>query len=141
MSLTVAQARDEMLKAITDAWTAGASGAPMFYDDRPGEPPKDGKAWARVNIKHTVGQQATIANPIGNSLFRRDGIITVQIFTPSGQGLKLADQLAKVVLDALEGQSTPGGVWFRKVRLREVGPDGTWFNLNVLAEFNYDEAK
>lgn len=141
MSLTYAQARDEMLTQITAAWTAGASGAPLLYDDRPGATPADATTWARVHIQHNLGTQATIGNPIGNNLFRRDGLLTVQIFVPIGKGLSLADTLAKVAADAFEGQSTPGGVWFRKVRMREIGPDKAWFNVNVYAEFNYDEAK
>lgn len=141
MSLTVAQARDEMLTLITAAWTANAGGLPLFYDDRPGEPPTNGTGWARVNIQHNLGAQSTISNPIGNNLFRRDGLLTVQIFAPIGKGLSQADALAKVALDAFEGKSTPNGVWFRKVRMREIGPDKSWFNVNVYAEFNYDEAK
>lgn len=141
MSLTFAQARDELLEAITAAWTAGAGGAPLFYDDRPGEAPADATTWARVHIQHNLGTQSTIGGPIGTSLFRRDGLLTVQIFTPIGKGLSQADALAKVAIDAFEGKSTPNGVWFRKVRMREIGPDRSWFNVNVYAEFNYDEAK
>lgn len=142
MSLTVAQARDEITELFTSAWQAHAPGPPpVYYDDVVASEPPAGKAWARLNVKHTLGQQSTIGNPIGNSLFRRDGLVTVQIFAPAGQGLKLADQLAKVALDAFEGKSTQGGVWFRKVRVKEIGPDRAWFNINVLAEFNYDEAK
>jgi len=141
MSLTYAEARDEMLKQLTDAWVAHDSTLPMLYDDRPEDIPGDGTAWARCHIQHNAGDQDTLAGPIGNRLFGRDGLIMVQIFAPIGKGLSKADELAKVVADAFEGQSTPGGVWFRKVRLREVGPDKAWYQVNVVAEFNYVEAK
>lgn len=141
MSLTFSQARDEMTKQVADAWTAGAGGAPLYYDDRPGQKPPTTSAWGRLTVRHNLGDQTTLSNPLGQKLFRRDGILTVQVFTPAGAGLRLADTLAKVVADALEGQSTPGGVWFRKVRIKEEGPDGAWYQLNVVAEFEYSEAK
>jgi hypothetical protein len=67
--------------------------------------------------------------------------VTVQVFVPNGQGVTLADRLCKIAAEAFEGRHTPGGVWFRNVRMREVGPDGPWVQHNVVAEFTYDELK
>ena len=139
MSLTLAQARDDMLKMISDAWLP--TGKPILYEDRGGTPPKEGTAWARVTIRHNRGDQETLSNPFGSRLFRRDGLVFVQIFTPVGNGLEQADALAKIALDAYEGKSSQNGVWFRNVRYREVGPDGNWYQVNVIAEFEYSEAK
>ena len=61
------------------------------------------------------------------------------MFVPVGDGLSGARVLGKVVVDAYQGKSTPGGAWFRNVRLQEVGPDGNWSQVNVVAEFTYDE--
>jgi len=142
MSLTYRQARDDMLKLITDAWTTANPTYPMVYDDL-GEPqiPKTELPWCRVTIKHNQGEQETLGSPMGGRLFYRDGLLTVQIFAPRGQGLTVGYDLAKVAADAFEGQASANGVWFRTVRLREVGPDGNWFQINVIAEFQYSEAK
>lgn len=141
MTATFAEARDEMLAQVYDAWIAANPTYPMLFDDRMGSKPPSETPWARTTVRHNRGDQETLANAIGTRLFSRDGLITVQIFTPIGAGLQLSDTLAKVIADALEGQATPSGVWFRNVRLREVGPDGSFYQTNVIGEFVYDEAK
>lgn len=142
MSLTYAQARDEMTRQVHTAWRTANPTYEMVFDDRPTNTPRSKDLpWARLTIQHNQGGQAAMANPIGQKLFHRDGLLTVQIFTPAGAGLQQSDVLAKVVSDALEGKATPGGVWFRQVRLKEVGPDGAFFQLNVTANFEYSEAK
>lgn len=139
MSLTYAQARDEITKAFADAW--GVTGLPVAYTDRPFTEPANGGAWARFAVQHNSGQQESIGGPLGGSRYVRGGLALVQIFAETGKGLSQADELAKVAADAFEGKSTPGGVWFRRVRMREVGPDRAWYQVNVTAEFVYDEAK
>lgn len=141
MTATYAQARDAMMDLLNTAWAAGASTYPILWDDRVGNPDPSKKAWARVFIRHNQGDQETLSNPIGTRLFRRDGIINVQIFTATGDGLKTSDALAKIVADAYEGKATSNGVWFKNVRLRENGVDGNWYQVNVLIDFEYNEAK
>lgn len=138
MSLTIAQARDEMLTLFKTAWDAnglvGDVAVPVVYWDVPHDPP-DADYWARVTLRHFTGGN----DAIGNRLFVRTGTITVQIFTIHGEGLSNADALGKVAVDAFQGQATTGGAWFRNVRLNEVGQDGKWFQNNVLADFEYTE--
>lgn len=141
MTATYAEARDEMNAQVTEAWLDANPTYPIFYDDRPGSKPNTELPWARVTVRHNRGDQETLSNPIGQRLFSRDGLVIVQIFTPVGAGLRKSDTLAKVVSDALEGKTTPSGVWFRNVRLREIGPDGSFFQTNVIGEFEYNEAK
>lgn len=142
MSATFAEAYDDVMKIITDAWKAANPSYVLVYDDL-GEPqvPKTELPWARVSMRHNRGEQDTLAGPMGNRLFIRDGSVIVQVFTPLGEGLTRAYSLGKVAADAFEGKATPKGVWFRSVRLREIGPDGNWFQVNVTADFEYNEAK
>lgn len=136
MSLTITEARDEILTLFQTAWDANSNGTPVYYWDVPHEPPKSGD-WARVSVQHQTGGDAAI----GGRFFDRAGIITVQLFTIYGRGLSNADSLSKVCLDAFEGKSTSGGVWFRNARINEIGLDGKWFNTNVIVEFEYTEVK
>lgn len=138
-NLTFAQARDEITQMLATAWAV--TGYPLLFEDMKGDPPKTGGPWARLRIAHNRGDQEALANPIGTRLWKRDGLLFVQVFTPIGEGLSRADALAKIAMDAYEGKSSPGGVWFRKVRYREIGPDGNWFQVHVIAEFEYTEAK
>lgn len=143
MTATVTQARDEMLTTFRTAWTAGppSSTLPVLYPDVSQEVPSSG-AWARVTVKHSYGEQATLSGETGQRRFRHTGIVTVQIFTPTGDGQVLSDQLVAIAKGAFEGVTTsPGRVMFRNVRVNEVGQQGQWFQVNVLADFEYDEVK
>ena len=63
----------------------------------------------------------------------------VQCFGPlANGGLTLAEALAKVAREAFEGSVSPGGIWFRKCRVNEIGPDANWFQVNMVADFEYD---
>lgn len=143
MTATLGQARDEICAVFRTAWIAGppSSTLPVLYPDVSQEIPAS-SAWARVTVAHNVGGQATLANESGQRRFRHVGIVTVQIFTPTGDGQVLSDQLITIVKDAFEGvTTTPGRVIFRRTRVNEVGQEGQWFQVNVLADFEYDEVK
>jgi hypothetical protein len=139
MSLTYQQARDEIFEVFKQAWDT--TGYEVHYEDVRKQRSKDEEPWAVVTLKHAAGFQSTLSGSVGNKTFTRLGFVTIQIFTPNGKGLQEAYDLAKVVSDAFEGVSTSGGVWFRNVRLNEIGRDGEFFQLNVVVEFRYDEIK
>jgi hypothetical protein len=148
---TITEARDDIMAAFRVEWNSRAAAAnggtlPKVIWQRVepsgAQKPKGTEAWARITVEHNEGGQATFGGP-GNRLFDREGIVTVQVFTPqkSDQGGTVLEALGAIARDAFEGRSTPSGVWFRDVRLQEVGPDEPWWQLNVTAKFNYDELK
>jgi Bacteriophage related domain of unknown function len=149
--LTYEEARDHILDKFKAAWDAnspavngGVAPAVEYQNVQPAKSPlADGnKAWARITVRHATGEQRSLGVP-GSRVFTRRGVVTVQVFVPTGkQGLVLADRLGKVAADAFEGEETStGNVWFRNVAYREVGVDGGWFQVNALAEFEYDAVK
>jgi len=141
---TLTAARDAILTQFKTVWDTQASPiAKVLWQDSDDEVPKGTESWARVTVVHNQGRQATLVGQTGNRRFRRFGLVTVQVFTPIDDGLTKNDILAKLAIDAFEGQTAGGGdrVEFRNVRSNEVGPDGTWFQTNVFAEFEYDEIK
>ena len=146
----IEQAHDEIIALFRTAWLAGVESAtvPLTYEDVKGdqpEGPRTGEAasnapWARVTVRTTQSRQASLANHAGQSNWETLGIITINIFTPAGDGLRLAHKLAKTAQEAFRGVTTsPGGIWFRNPRIEPVGQDGPWYMTNVLAEFTYDE--
>lgn len=140
---TIAEARDEILTHFTTAWNAGTPPVPLLmYDDKHRDPP-DNAPYARITVKHNLFTQATVGGKgTGGQRFRRFGIVTVQVFTLSGDGLTNADVLVDLALDAFEGQSTGSDrIEFRNARANEIGEDGPWFQTNVIAEFDYDRVK
>lgn len=140
---SISQARDAILGTFKTAWDAQTPPVPpVVYDGISGEPPRDGGVWARVSVKHGPSAQATIGGSPGNKRFRRIGFVVIQLFVPIGQGLTVADRYAKVAVDAFEGKATkPDGAFFYNVRANEIGPTDDWFQMNILAEFQWDEVK
>ncbi len=150
MSLpTFDSARDEIFSMFRTYWNAQTpalnAGQPIRVEwqgvDSQTPPPAD-KPWARITIRHAISQQSTFG-PSGARRFTRSGLVTVQVFTPlvAGGGLSLAEKCAIIARDAFEGRSTASGIWFRNARIQEVGRDGAWQQMNITAEFVYDELR
>lgn len=142
---TIEEARDEILTHFTTAWNAQASPPILLYDDRERDLP-DNAPYARIMVEHNLSTQVTVGGKKalggGGQRFRRTGLVTVQIFTPFGDGLTDSDPLVDLVLDIFEGEETSSDrVEFRNVRPNEVGQNGAWHQTNVLAEFVYDRVK
>jgi len=147
-NLTFTDARDEIHTLFKTAWDAGVetTGKTVLYADSKTEVPltndvdSNPDLWARIQVQHTGANQGTLG-ATGNRCFNRFGIVTVQVFTPLGTGLSIADNVYTIVVNAYEGKATPGGVWFRNVQLNEIGPSGDWFQGNIIADFEYEEQK
>ncbi len=142
MSLTIAQARDAISSVINSAWLAAPVSAalPMLWDnvkgDRPGEDGATTQAnpWARTTLRIITSPQVTQ----GARRFETTGAIVVQIFTPTGDGHALGDQLMQVMVDALRAHvGGIGGLHFFDIVPNEIGPDGPWFNVNVNASVRF----
>lgn len=132
------QAVDEMQTVVKAAWDP--TGHRIFWESVEWDRENDDSAWAVSTIRHVSGRQVSLGG-LGWRSFERTGIIFLQVFTRVGNGLQESYQLAKVFLDAFEGVSTPGGVWFRNVKINEAGKDGAFSQTNVTVEFRYDELK
>ena len=138
MSLTYKQANDEILSLLKAAWDP--TGHKMFWEGVRDQRETDMSPWATVVVRHAAGQQDTLGGK-GHRQFLRLGAVVVTINTPSSSGLSEGYNLAKVVADAYEGVSSPNGVWFRNVRINELGREGTFFQTNVVVDFEYYETK
>jgi len=148
-----ADARAEMYDLLRVAWAADVTSQdiPILWDGKKGAVPTAGAGavnapnWARVSLKHnpdpTGGTQASAgADADGTTVYDREGHVFVQIFVTDGKGLRLSDDLGTIAQKAFQGKTTsPGGVWFRHVRIVEVGESGDWYQTNVIAEFVYQE--
>lgn len=140
MTATFLEANNEILDAFKAAWDP--TGNLALYENLKGaKPAGSSDSWARVTVRHVTGEQASLSNDAGVRRWERNGILTVQVFVPLAEGLQEGYNLAKIIADAFEGATTPSAVWFRNVRVNEVGPSGEWFQINVLIDFTYDEVK
>lgn len=134
-------ARDDMLGLLNTAWLADSASQnlTLYFPDKPEQPvPSGSLGYARAQVQHATGGQASLAGDSGTSRQEKSGVLTVQIFTQFGKGLSLNDQLVDIVENAYEGKATTSGIWFRNVRSTEIGKSGEWFQTNVLIDFEYD---
>lgn len=98
------------------------------------------KIWLRLSQQTVIEEQSALA---GNDLKRRytsDGLIYAQIFIPKltgvyTNGVKIAEYIKK----AFRGKQTSSAMWFRNVRIQELAPEESWFRLNVVSEYQYDQ--
>lgn len=146
---TFDSARDEVLGLFHTKWIAdtpainGGSAIPVHYQGTDeGDPPAANHAYARITIRHTTSRAAAFGQD-GIRRHTRPGLVTVQVFSPLivQAGLSFAENAAIIARDAFEGVGTASGIWFRNARIQEIGPTAAWFQVNVIAEFEYDEVK
>lgn len=150
MTATVKEARNAIMAHLVDQWNAADTtkhipiefentkqGRQKGFDANTSHP----KPWARVTTRHATGQQTSLSDETAKKRYRFTGVLAIQIFTPSGDGGKLSDEIADVVMTFFQGKSTSNQVWFRNVRLNEVGASGPWFQANIIADFQYDQVK
>lgn len=144
-------AQDFILAKFKTAWDANAAAANTVTGAVPDvewpnvalpAPPlsSGNRPWARITVKHNQGWQRSLGEK-GGRRFTHRGQVTVQVFSPAGkQGLVPANRLGKVALDAFEGEES-SDVWFQNAIQKEIGIDGNWVQVNVVADFQYDVIK
>lgn len=138
-----ADAIQARFKTQWDADSAAVAGSipPVEWDNLEALTPPSAP-WARVLIEHTLASQTSMGET-GNRIFERNGLVTIQVFVVQGQGVTLARQLGSIAVNAFEGKTAGPDeeIWFRNVRLNEIGPSAKWFQVNALAEFIYSTLK
>ena len=75
----------------------------------------------------------------GVKSFMREGSMTIQIYTRAGRSTDEVYSLANAVLEFFELRSTTKAEdgYFKAARSVEIGPDGTWYQLDVTADYIY----
>ena len=139
MSLTYEEAYDEMTAMMKASWDA--TGYQIFYETVRDEQDTSTDPFVYYSSKLGSAFQAAMGAAAGQRMFRRRGMIIIQLFCRSGKGLSESLQLAKVIADTYEGKSSPGGVWFKNVTPKDMGRDGIFQQTNIVVEFEYDEIK
>ena len=138
MSLTFEQAYDDILKMINVAWAT--TGYKIYFESVQDEREAETLPFCRVWVRHAGGGQKTLGGE-GNRLFDRRGFLRIEVYSRITNGLQESYQLAKVASDAYEGRSSDNGVWFRRVRISEMGKDGIFNRVDVIVDFEYHEMK
>jgi hypothetical protein len=142
-----ANAEAEIRHYFVETMGRSFSNVSVFVDNQRADPPDPlmGTAisspedmqvgsWTRMTVLWSPSRQADMSE---SPRVRTPGTVVVQIFVPAGRGngiaLAIADEVAlmfqRIRLD---------GMTFRTAYPRRVGPDGKWWQLNVVVPFVYD---
>ena len=134
MNLDAAQITEALFSDFQLFWAGQA--APLTFDGVKFDPEKlDVKAlgFVRMAVRHLPFGLAAL----GNELYRRSGIVTIQCFTPSGDGAVPATTLAQEAVKFLQQGSEH--VRFQNVGIQTIGDDGqSWFQVHAQADMQYD---
>lgn len=120
---------------IKTAWEATSTG-PIFWPDKPCEIPTSGE-WARVSIQHGDGGQASLSDANGVQKFTALGIVYVQVFTELGKSHPRGYALSEAVLNAFR-KAKISGIMLHRGRIREIGADGAFYQIQALTAFEYE---
>lgn len=141
---TRAQAREALYQAFVDGWTP--TGFSFTFDNEAFTPPEN-LPWARFSVRHAGSAQESLGG-IGFRKFLRTGVAITQIFTLAQQGsfspgLMQADELSTLVRNIFEGNRLRSDRSLRifEASIREIGPEGKWYQTQVEASFDYVERK
>lgn len=150
------EANVALAQVFYDAWTTipnPANDPPVFQiENNPAfEQPSSGE-WARFAVRSEGSTQETLGSP-GRRKFKRMGVAYVQIFTPAGNGVDRAKELADHVADRFEAKRLSRGdtylaadseirnFWLEESSVNEIGVEGQWFQILVSTPFSFTETK
>lgn len=119
-------------------WVVGVDPrTPIAYPNKAFTPPDS--AWVRLAIVNGETLRLSLGP---NGEHRWAGIVYVQVFVPQGSGdgeaRSLADEAAKIFRDRALATDDGGSITFRSPSIQQIGPDGRWWQLNVICPYQRD---
>jgi len=129
-------ARETIYQTFVTDW---ANATPVTFANEDFSPPTD-TPWVRLAVLHFTGNQETLGE-VGNRRFRREGQISIQVFTPLNDGLRDIDALVQSARQIFEGRTLTGPIWCTDSAVQEIGPSDGWFQFNVDTDFAYEEVR
>lgn len=151
--MTVSQpaARREIFALIAAAWVDAEDIVDYIPEVRwqgveESELPGSNLYWARASTQNVMTTQVGHAMPqvgVSDVIYRTVGFVTLQIFAPMNirGSYTLGELLSALGQRMFMASETPGAVWFRNPRIRELNNDGTWYRWNVIADYQFDQSK
>jgi len=119
-----------LIKTFTDSQSLSVQWPDVVFE----KPPVD--SYARVALKHATGVQAALSmGSAGGRLWESGGVVSVTFFVPIAQGLTVGYTLAQGMQAAVRSSNL--AVWSRNVRIRELGSEGGYQQVQVLWDFEY----
>ncbi len=140
---SVTQVRDEAYAMFFAPWKlspyySGAGEVKLHFVDVENDFKEPEGSFIRVNLVHTNENPRTL-NEAGSRKYRAFAIINFQVFTPPGEGQRLADELCEFLMACYRGKKSPNDILHvRNVYMNEAGIDRGHLQTNVTVNFDYE---
>jgi hypothetical protein len=97
----------------------------------------DVDAFVRIAIQHDSDGRTLVSASEGvQGVYQQTGVIAWEVRVRVNQGAGVAYLLADSILEWLEKQPIPETI-LKSRDLQEIGPDGSWYQINVSVRFVY----
>ena len=134
------EARDAVMGMLNTALTGMSDDVTILWDADEAPIPGAEDSWVRLSMRHQASPQSSLGrDAAAKRRYRTSGMVYVQLFTPLGDGQTKSDAISKVIVDAMRAGRDTSSVLLRNAVAKEIGVDGSWFQVNVQSEFEYDE--
>lgn len=131
------EAVDAIANIVNDF--AIANSLPVEWPDLPFDKPDTG-SYIKYTIRHAIGLQAALSmNAAKKRLWENAGVCGVIVNSPIASGNTVGYTLANLLKSALRANNS--AVWFRNIRIRELGSEGGYTQITVLWDFEYRDTE
>jgi len=134
--------RDDLLGAFNTYWTALHSDVPIAFPNVVFDPEDVGEsdtgAWVRVAIVgSSEGGQIRYSNSVARNHWQRNGKITFEVYVREQASTDRIYDLVDDIALFLENPGSDFAVISNISAPVELGPDGTWFQVSLSADWLY----
>ena len=134
---TRTEAKNILIKEFIDSFTYSY---PVSFENDPDFIKPDSELWVRFTVKNNPTAQTGFGK-VGNRTFKRLGIISYQVFIPSGIGTYDGEVVCDHINSIFEGNRFTN-VYCESGYWSESGVnEQDWFQFNGRIFFNFDEVK
>lgn len=139
--MTIQAARDALSTLAKALWDAAAPGAPLLYDNtKDQKPPQNATLWGRLHIQHDGADRVTLGAGAA-ALHRSRGQLFVQVFGPPATSTLVVEQTVDQLVVGFQNAGGVDSIRFASVGPKDVGPDGTFYQMNCELKFSYDRSE
>ena len=136
---TINEARKAIYQRFKDNWTGTTPfSSTVTFANEAYDPPPD-QPNIRLTVNNLASGQETLGKPT-NRRFNREGLTIIEIRVPVNTGLTIADSLADEARTIFEATGFEG-INFFSADTAEIGPNGQFYRVDVIARFEYYERK
>ena len=135
--------QEDVLGTFKTYWEALHADVPIAYpgvEFNPAEdvPEDDDAAWLRIWIRGNAEQSQTrYSNSLSTNFWMRKGRITFEVYAREDNGATRAYALVNDASKWLENSGCAFAMFGNISAPVEVGPDGTWFQVSISADWSY----